>query len=225
MPHADSRQTVQMSATSDGCEADPPRHELLAKALALSYISVFWGAAAGAWAVVASLLAGSLGVLGLGLNVLADVAGSIGLVWRFGIEQRDPVRGHRAEARASMVVAGALSVVAVALTVAAVNDLASLTVPGHSVMAMIAAGTSVLVLAPLGVSKHRTGSALHSHALKGDGTLSAIGAVLGVLALVGLLADTIFGWWADRCAALAVAAVAGVEAVRVIRMRPDPTPT
>jgi hypothetical protein len=87
-----------MSATSDGCEADPPRHELLAKALALSYISVFWGAAAGAWAVVAGLLARSLGVLGLGLNVLADVAGSIGLVWRFGIEQRD-LRRHLGCAR------------------------------------------------------------------------------------------------------------------------------
>lgn len=198
------------------------RDELLAKALVLSYVSVVWGLAAGAWAVTAGLLAGSLGVFGLGLNVLADVAGSVGLVWRFGVERRDPERGHRAEARASIVVAAALSIVAVTLAVAAAHDLASGSAPERSVMAMTAAGVSALVLVPLGLAKHRTGTALRSHALRGDGTLSIIGAVLGVVALLGLLADQFLGWWwADRVAALGVAFVAGAEAMRVIRMRPE----
>ena len=208
-----------------GCDAgdmDPTRHRLLARALALSYFSVAWGLVAGAWTITAGLLAGSLGVLGLGLNVLADVAGSIGLVWRFGVERRDPARGLRAEARASMVVAGALSLVAITLTIAAINDLVAGSAPEHSVQAMISAGVSAIVLAPLGLSKRRVGTALHSHALKGDGTLSAMGAALGVLALLGLLADHFFAWWwADRVAALAVAAVAAAESIRVVRMRPD----
>ena len=94
--------------------------------------------------------------------------------------------------------------------------------PEHSVQAMISAGVSAIVLAPLGLAKHRTGTALHSHALKGDGTLSAMGAALGVLALLGLLASQILGWWwADRVAALAVAAVAAAETIRVVRKRPD----
>ncbi|MHB8594786.1 MAG: hypothetical protein ACYDB3_10745, partial [Acidimicrobiales bacterium] len=120
-----------MRPSGDDGEEAQERDELLAKALALSYMSVVWGIVAGTWAVTAGLLAGSLGVLGLGLNVLADAAGSVGLVWRFGVERRDPERGHRAEARASIVVAGALSIVAVTLTVAAVHDLASGSVPGH----------------------------------------------------------------------------------------------
>jgi len=102
-------------------DVDPIRHRLLARALALSYFSVAWGLIGGAWAITAGLLAGSLGVLGLGLNVLADVAGSMGLVWRFGVERRDPTRGLRAEARASTVVATALGLVALTLTVAAIN--------------------------------------------------------------------------------------------------------
>ena len=198
------------------------RPQLLARALALSYFSVAWGLIAGAWAVIAGLLAGSLGVLGLGLNVLADVAGSIGLVWRFGVERSDPTRGLRAEARASMIVAGALSLVAITLTIAAIHDLASHSVPEHTVQAMIPAGVSAVVLAPLGWAKYRTGKLLHSHALMGDGTLSALGAALGVLALVGLLTDQLFGWWwADRVAAVAVAGVAAAEAIRVVRTRPD----
>lgn len=204
---------------------EPPetvRDQLLARALRLSYVSVVWGLLAGAWAVIEGLLAGSLGVLGLGLNVLADVAGSVGLVWRFGVERRDPARGLHAEARASIVVAVALSIVALTLATAAINDLISRSAPEHSAQAMIAAGVSAVVLAPLGWAKHRTGTELHSHALKGDGTLSAMGAALGCLALLGLVADQLWGWWwADRVAALAVAAVASAEAIRVMRTRPD----
>jgi divalent metal cation (Fe/Co/Zn/Cd) transporter len=198
------------------------RNRLLVRAVGLSYFSVGWGLLAGTWAVVEGVMAGSLGVLGLGLNVLADVAGSIGLVWRFGVERRDPTRGLRAERRASIVVAGALSLVAISLAGAAINDLVAGSAPEHRISAMIAAGVSAAVLAPLGWTKYRTGQLLHSHALMGDGTLSALGAALGILAFLGLLTDQLFGWWwADRVAAIAVAAVATVEAIRVMRTRPD----
>jgi len=203
-------------------DLDPARGPLLARALALSYFSVAWGLVAGAWAITAGLLAGSLGVLGLGLNVLADVAGSIGLIWRFGVERNDPERGIHAEARASIVVASALGLVALTLTVASINDLLSHSVPEHSLLAMSSAGVSAIVLAPLGWAKYRTGRLLDSHALMGDGTLSGIGAALGALALLGLLSEQFLGWWwADRATALCVAAVASTEAIRVIRARPD----
>jgi divalent metal cation (Fe/Co/Zn/Cd) transporter len=209
-----------MGALDD--DVDPARHLLLVRALTLSYVSVGWGLIAGASSITAGLLAGSLGVLGLGLNILADVAGSIGLIWRFGVERRDPKRGVRAEARASFVVATGLTLVAITLTVAAIGDLVAHSVPEHSVFAMVSAGVSAVVLAPLGWAKHRTGRLLGSHALMGDGTLSAIGAALGVVALLGLLAEQLLGWWwTDRVAALCVAVVAATEAIRVVRMRPD----
>jgi divalent metal cation (Fe/Co/Zn/Cd) transporter len=203
-------------------DVDPIRLRLLTRASLLSYFSVAWGLIAGTWAVSAGLLSGSLGVLGLGLNVLADVAGSIGLVWRFRVERQDPEGGLRAEALASVVVASALILVAITLTIAAVNDLIAHSTPEHSVQAMVSAAVPAAVLAPLGWAKYRTGKSLGSHALMGDGTLSAMGAALGVLALLGLLADQFFGWWwADRVAALAVAIVASTEAIRVLRTRPD----
>jgi len=203
-------------------EVGRTRSRLLSRALVLSYLSVAWGLMAGAWAVTTGLLSASLGVLGLGLNVFADVAGSIGLVWRFGVERRDPPRGIRAEARASVVVAGALSLVSATLVVTAINDLITHTSPGPTVEAMISAGFSAVVLALLGWAKYRTGQRLNSHALMGDGTLSVLGSALGILAFVGLLTDHLFGWWwADRVAALVVAAVAAAEATRVVKARPD----
>ena len=205
--------------------ADDPRiaqrDALLRGALLLVTVSVIWGLVAGAWSITAGLLAGSLGVLGLGLNVLADVAGSAALVWRFRRERFDPGAADRAEALASVVVAAALLVTATVLTVASVVALVDGTAPQSSLSAMVSAAVAVLVLAPLGLAKHRVGSELASSALKGDGTLSGIGACLGILALLGLLANRYLGWWwADRVAALAAAGVAIAEAGRVLRNRP-----
>jgi divalent metal cation (Fe/Co/Zn/Cd) transporter len=197
------------------------RGALLQRALLLSIVSVVWGVGVGTWSITAGLLAGSLGVLGLGLVVLADVAGSASLVWRFRQERSDSHAAERAEARASVVVVVALLLTATVLAVASIQALIAGTAPDNSLSAMLSAGVSALVLAPLAIAKHGVGKALSSSALRGDGTLSGIGASLGVLALVGLLANRYLGWWwADRVAALSAALVAVLEARRVLRNRP-----
>ncbi|NNN02122.1 MAG: cation transporter, partial [Acidimicrobiaceae bacterium] len=197
------------------------RVRLLARAIRLSIISVAWGLVSGVLAVVAGINAGSLGVLGLGLNILADVTGSLGLIWRFRVEQRDPFRANHAERLASLVVGTALVTVSLSLAVAATTALISRTSPHQSWIALGAAGVSTIVLTPLGLAKRRTGQELASHALRGDGTLSIIGSALGLVAVMGLLANEYLGWWwTDRGAALGIAVVAGVEAARVLRNRP-----
>jgi divalent metal cation (Fe/Co/Zn/Cd) transporter len=199
------------------------RHALVRTALRLSIISVVWGLGVGTWSITAGLLAGSLGVLGLGLDLVADVAGSVSLIWRFRQERADPESADRAEARASLVVAASLLLTATVLTVASIQALAAGTAADSSLSAMLSAGVSALVLAPLAVAKRKVGANLSSRALMGDGTLSGIGAFLGVLALVGLLTNRYLGWWwADRVAALGAALIALIEARRVLRHRPMP---
>jgi divalent metal cation (Fe/Co/Zn/Cd) transporter len=204
-----------------GQEPESIRPALVQRAIFLSVLSVAAGLSLGAWSITAGLLAGSLGVLGLGLDLLADVTGSISLIWRFRRERYDPEAAERAEARASVVVAVSLLVTATVLTVASVQALVAGTTPDNSLSAMLSAGVATLVLTPLAVAKHRVGTALSSSALRGDGTLSGIGAALGVLALVGLLASRYLGWWwADRVAALGAALIALIECRRVLRTRP-----
>lgn len=164
------------------------------------------------------VIEGSLGVLGLGLNVLADVTGSVVLLWRFRHELRHEAGGTHAEARASVVIAVALALVSLILGVSAIRALATGSHPGHGGGSIIVAAAASVVLAPLGVAKRRVAAQLGSVALRGDATLSAIGAAIGVLAIVGLVLDDAFGWWwADRVAALSVAAIAAAEAVRTHR--------
>jgi divalent metal cation (Fe/Co/Zn/Cd) transporter len=196
----------------------PPRPRLLERALFLVTFSVVWGALSGGFALAVGLIDGSLAVLGVGLGVLADVAGSAVLIWRFRTERRHPFDARAAETLAGRVVAAALCLTSVVLIIGSVHALAVGSRPGTSVLTLIGPGVTLVVLVPLAVAKRRVGGALGSPALEGDATLSAVGAAMSFLALVGLLCSRLLGWWwTDRAAALVVAVIAGVEAYRIFR--------
>lgn len=75
---------------------------------------------------------------------------------------------------------------------------------------MAAAAISLVELAPLAIAKRRLGRGMNSRALRGDGTLSGIGAATSFLALAALVVDQLLGWWwADRITALIVGAGRG----------------
>jgi divalent metal cation (Fe/Co/Zn/Cd) transporter len=201
----------------------PSRPRLLERALFLVTLSVVWGALSGGFALAVGLADGSLAVLGVGLSVLADVSGSAMLIWRFRIERRRPVDARAAETRAGRVVAAALCATSVVLVAGSVHALLVGSRPGTSLLGLVGPAVTLAVLAPLAIAKRRVGAALDSPALEGDASLSAVGAATSCLALVGLLCFRVFGWWwTDRVAALVVAAVAGIEAYRIIRAQRDP---
>lgn len=188
------------------------RQALLRRALQLSWLSVCFGAVMGTVSVGSGLLAGSLGVLASGMSVLADMTSSIVLVWRFRVERSDPSRAERVERLATRVVSVLLIVIALALAYESISALIAGHHPGSGVVTIIASAVSFLVLTPLAIAKWRTGAALGSLALRGDGTLSAIGAGTALFALIGLALFHAFGWWwADRVVALGIAVVAAVQ--------------
>jgi divalent metal cation (Fe/Co/Zn/Cd) transporter len=199
-------------------EVQPPdvgkdRADLVAGALRLVTASVAFGLLSGAVSIVTGLQDHSLGVFAIGLGVAADVTGSATLIWRFRAERRRPGRSDATETRAAIVVAVALAVVSGVLLIESAVALASGSRPGTSAATLIAAGISLAVLTPLAVAKRRLGARMASQALQGDGTLSGIGAATSLLALAALvLYHTLGWWWADRVAALVVAAIAAVEA-------------
>jgi divalent metal cation (Fe/Co/Zn/Cd) transporter len=182
-------------------------------ALRLVCVSVVFGIGSGAVSVATGLANHSLSVLAVGLGVLADVTGSAALLWRFRAERGTPGQSQVAEVRAAIVVATALAVVSVVITVQAAAALTIGSRPGTSGVTLIAAAISLSVLTPLAYAKRRLGVQMTSRALQGDGTLSGIGAASSLLALTVLLLYHALGWWwADPAAALIVAVVAAAEA-------------
>ena len=193
---------------------------MVVRALWLVTISVAFGFVSGAFSVITGLYGHSLGVFAVGLGVLADVTGSAALIWRFRAEPRRPGQSGRHEARAAMIVAVALAVVSAVLAAGSVTALATGSHPSATAATLIAAGVSLAVLTPLAYAKRRLGRQMDSRALQGDGALSGIGAATSLLALTALALFHALGWWwADRIAALAVAAVAAAEAWRTAPRR------
>lgn len=150
--------------------SDPARLRQVTTALWLVPVSVAFGAPSGTVSVTTGMQHHSLGVLPIGLAVLADVAGSAVLIWRFRAEQRRPGQSGLVEARAAIIVAAALAVAGAVLTVQSAAALAAGSRPGTSAVSLGAAAVLLAVLAPLAQAKRRLGQRIASRALPGDGT-------------------------------------------------------
>lgn len=189
-----------------------PRPALLRRAIVLSAVSVGWGGLAGAAAIVLAYGAGSLSLLGFGVDALIDSLASVALIWRFSIEGRDPERGARVEHRAERIIGIVLLVAALSLAFGAIRAFAGHAEADSTTGGLILLWASVVALPPLAVAKRRVATALASGALRADALLTGAAAVLAAVSLVSILLSTVAGlWWADAAGALVIAVVLARE--------------
>jgi divalent metal cation (Fe/Co/Zn/Cd) transporter len=197
------------------------RAGLVRRALLLSVLSIVINGIAGGAAVVVGLTSGSLSLLGFGFDAAIDSAASVALVWRFRIEAREPHRAEQVERVAEAIVGVVLIVLAVYLGYSAIRALAEHAHPQATALGTILLVTSILALPPLAWAKHQTARRLESGALRADGILTGIAALLAAISLVGLgLSEALGLTWADAAGALVVAVVLvreGVGSVQVMR--------
>jgi cation diffusion facilitator family transporter len=189
------------------------RRSLVTAAVRVSSLSVAWSLVVGTVAVVSGVAAHALALVALGLESLVDGSASMVLVWRFEIERRDPDRARRVERIAHWFIAVTLTVVALYIAAQAIRALVTGAEPDSVTAGIVIAVASIAVLPFLAIAKFRLARRLQSAALRGDGILTATGAVLGVAVLLGLVVNEAFGWWwSDAAAAALIAAFLGREA-------------
>ncbi|MCL2653741.1 MAG: cation transporter [Propionibacteriaceae bacterium] len=189
-------------------------------ALNVSYVAAVWSLLTGTAAAIIGVKAGSTSLVGTGTDVLADMASSIVLVWRFHAELHGGRPSHIVEKRAHLVASLALLIVAVGVAVGSIIRL----VTGHGASPMMAgiivAAVSVVTLPVLAVAKLRIAAAANSRALRTDALISLVGAATAALSLVGLGVTGLLHWTAaDPIAALLIAVLAGTTGIRELRQR------
>jgi divalent metal cation (Fe/Co/Zn/Cd) transporter len=203
------------SRTSSGV-TEGSREELVTFALGLSYFTIALNGLIGAAAFVVSTITGSLALAGFALTALLDSSASVILVWRFRRERSDPEAAERVERRAQGFIALAMLIVALYVGFEAVGALVNGSHADESLLGIVLAALSLLILPWLGRLKLGVASGLPSRALRGDGVLTLAAATLAAITLVALLATGALGWWwADPGAALIIAGALGLEAIRV----------
>ncbi len=185
------------------------------QAIRLEYFTVAWNLIEAGVALVAGVLAASIALVGFGLDSVIETVSGLTLLWR--LKQRGDFEAE-AESRALRIVGLTFFALAAYVSYESITDLWRREQPGESLVGILLAAVSLVVMPLLGRAKRRVARQLNSRALAADGMETYLCSYLSFTLLLGLGLNAWVGWWwADPVAALAMVAFMireGVEAFR-----------
>jgi divalent metal cation (Fe/Co/Zn/Cd) transporter len=183
----------------------------------LEYFTIAWNCLEGLVAIVAGTLAGSISLVGFGIDSYIEVASGATLLWRMSVDADERHR-ERVETAALRIVGVCFLLLASYVAYEAVSDLASRRAAEHSLPGIGLACVSLVVMPLLSRAKRRVGKVLHSAAMNADAKQTDFCMYLSAILLGGLLLNAIWGlWWADPLAALVMVPVIAKEGVSSLR--------
>ena len=188
----------------------PERYRELARRVRLlSWLSLGAMSVEGIVALGAGIMAGSIALVGFGLDSAIEGFASVIIIWRFTGSR---VMSQTAEHRAQKLVAVQFFVLAPYVAVASVRALLGGDHPDVSVLGMALAVFSLITMPLLGIAKQRIAEQIGSAATKGEGRQNVLCAYLAGALLIGLAGNAIAGaWWLDPAVGLLIAGVAVKE--------------
>jgi divalent metal cation (Fe/Co/Zn/Cd) transporter len=197
--------------TLDTSTADALRR----RGLWLEYLTIGWNVVEAVIAVAAGIAAGSIALVAFGFDSSIEVFAASVVVWQFRAELRGHVDDDR-ERRALKLIAVTFFVLAAYVTAEVIRDVVVDEEAEASLVGVILACVSLVVMPTLAWLKRRAGRALNSSTLIADSAETFLCSWLSAVLLIGLLLNATVGWWwADPLAALGIAFFAlreGIEA-------------
>ena len=192
-------------------EVAVPRLALVRRGLWLNYLTIGYNTIEAVVSLVAGLVAGSVALIGFGVDSAIEVTASVAAQWRLRSD-RDSVRRERAEWLTRRVIGGSFLALSAYVAVDSVITLWQREAPDPSVVGLGILVLSAFVMPVLARAKRRVAVALGSRALEADAMQTSICAYLSVIALAGVALNTFVGlWWADPVAALVMVPIIAKE--------------
>jgi len=189
------------------------RVEVVRRGRHLEYFTIAWNSLEGLVAVVAGAIAGSISLVGFGIDSFIEVTSGSVLLWRMSVDA-DVQRRERNERHALKIVGACFLALAAYISYESVMDLWSKKAPEHSIPGIVLACVSLIVMPLLSRAKRNVGSALGSAAMHADAKQTEFCTYLSGILLAGLLLNAFFGlWWADPAAALIMVPIIAKEGI------------
>jgi divalent metal cation (Fe/Co/Zn/Cd) transporter len=154
-------------------------------------------------AISTGTVAGSIALVGFGLDSVIEVSSAIAVAWQFSAP--DPERREQVALR---VIACSFFALAAYVTVEALRTLVTGSEPERSTVGIVLVAVSVVVMPFLSWAQRRAGRELGSASAVADSRQTLLCTYLSAGVLVGLVLNAVFGWWwADPAVALGLAVV------------------
>lgn len=165
----------------------------------------------------AGLVAGSVALVGFGIDSGIEVSASLAALWRLGAD-REPERRERAERRALRIVGVLFLLLAAYVTWESAAAIRGHEAPERSPVGVAILVLSVVVMPVLARAKRGVALAMGSGALAAEAKQTSLCAWLSAIALAGVGLNALLGWWwADPAAALAMVPIIAREGVEALR--------
>ena len=175
----------------------------------LSWASLGFMVIEGAVGIVAGIVAGSIALIGFGIDSAIEGFASVVIVWRFTGSR---TLSHKAEDRAQKLVAVQFFILAPYVGIESVRSLVEAHHPDVSVVGIVLAVNRLIVMPYLGRAKQAIGKRMNSSATASEGKQNLLCAYLAAALLVGLLGNALVGaWWLDPAVGLLIAGLAIYE--------------
>ena len=193
------------------------RAGLVRRGQLLSRVSLAYNSLEGILSIVVGAMAGSVSLVGFGADSVIEVSSSVAALWRLRADA-DPVRRARVETVTSRIIGLSFLALAVYIVVDAGRALYLHEPPERTIVGIVIAAASVLVMPILARAKRRIGVTLGSRALTADAMQTSLCTWLSAIVLIGLGLNALFGWWwADPIAALCMTPIIAKEGVEGLR--------
>ena len=185
------------------------------RGLRLAWFIVVWDAVEGVVAVTAGLAAGSIALVGFGIDSTIEVFAASVVIWQ--------LRGgaHARMRTALRLISITFFVLAAYVAFESVRDLVAQDKASESIIGIVLSAVALAVMVPVAIAQRRTGRELENPVLVAQSEETWVSNYLSISLLIGLGLNAAFGlWWADPLVALVVAAIAfkeGTEAWRESR--------
>jgi divalent metal cation (Fe/Co/Zn/Cd) transporter len=198
-------------------EAVLNRESIAQRGKRLEYFTIAWNTLEGVAAVIAGAIAGSISLVGFGLDSFIEVASGMALLWRMSVDA-DESRRERNERLSLRIVGACFLCLAAYIAWESISDLLTGRAPERSIAGILIAIVSLIAMPLLSRAKRRVGRQLASRAMNADARQTEFCTYLSAILLGGLLLNISLGWWwADPIAALVMVPVIAKEGVDGLR--------
>ncbi len=193
------------------------RPELVRRGRRLEYFTIGYNSLEGLLSIVAGVIAGSVSLVGFGLDSAIEVASGAALLWRLH-HDLNPLRREHAERTTLRIVGWCFAALAAYIACESGSTLIRHEAPERSIPGITIAALSLAVMPLLARAKRRVAAGIGSGAMHADSRQTDFCTCLSAILLGGLVLNAVAGWWwADPVAGLAMVPIIAKEGVDGIK--------